>query len=72
MKYLVQWKGFMAEHDSQEKKENLENIKELVAEFEGRMNVEVRRQEELDLAEEKDFRRAELPVKYTAIMLQIG
>ena len=30
------------------------------------MNTEVRRQEKLNWAEEKDFRRAELPEKYTA------
>jgi len=47
----------------------LENIKELVTEFEGRMNTEVRRQEKLDLAEEKNFKRAELLGKYMARML---
>ena len=66
MKYLVQWKRFIAEHDSWEKKKDLENAKKLVAEFEGRMNAEVRRQEKLDVVEEKDFRRRELPGKYTA------
>ena len=40
-KYLVQWKGFMVEHNSWKKKENLENAKKLVVEFEGRMNTEV-------------------------------
>jgi len=69
VKYLVQWKGFMAEHNSWEKKEDLENTKELVAEFEEKMNIGVRRQEKLDMAEEKDFRRGELPEKYTARML---
>ena len=69
VKYLVQWKRFMAEYDSWEKEEDLENTKELVAEFEGRMNAEVRRQEKLDLAEEKNFRRVELPGKYTAKIL---
>ena len=59
----------MAEYDSWEKEEDLENTKELVAEFEGRMNAEVRRQEKLDLAEEKNFRRVELPGKYTAKIL---
>jgi len=59
----------MAEYDSWEKKENLENVKELVAEFEGRINVEVRRQEKVDLAEEKDFRRGELPRKYMVKIL---
>jgi len=41
-KYLVQWKGFMAENDIWEKKEDLENAKELVGKFKGRLNVEVR------------------------------
>ena len=41
-KYLVQWKGFMVEHDIWKKKENLVNTSELVDEFEGRLNVEVR------------------------------
>jgi len=33
------------------------------------MNTEVRRQEKLDIAEKKDFRRGELPGKFTAKML---
>jgi len=33
------------------------------------MNTEVRRQEKLDTVEEKNFRRGELPEKYTAKML---
>ena len=33
----------MAEYDSQEKERDLKNTKELVAEFERRMNAEVRR-----------------------------
>jgi len=40
-----------------------------VEEFEGRMSTEVRRQEKLDMMEEKDFRRRKLPGKYTAKML---
>ena len=59
----------MVEHDSWKKEESLENAKEVVAEFEGRMNAEVRRQEKLDVMEEKDFRRGELPEKYIARML---
>ena len=47
----------------------MKNAKKLVAEFEGRMNVEVRRQEKLDLAEEKDFRREKLLEKYIAKIL---
>jgi len=59
----------MAEQDSWEKEENLENVRELVAEFKRRINVTVRRQEKLGLAEKRDFRRGELPRKYMAKML---
>jgi len=38
-------------------------------EFERRMNAEVRRQEKLDMAKEKNFKRGELLGKYTAKML---
>jgi len=44
-------------------------MKEVVAEFEGRMNAEVRQQEKLDMVEERDFRREKLSEKYTAKML---
>jgi len=40
-----------------------------VEEFKGRMNAEVRRQEKLDMTEERDFKRGELPGKYMAKML---
>ena len=33
-KYLVRWKGFTAEEDTWESRENLENAMELVEEFE--------------------------------------
>ena len=33
------------------------------------MNAKVRKQEKLDMMEEKDFRRGKLPEKYTAKML---
>jgi len=33
-KFLVRWKGYMAEGDIWESRENLENVKELVEEFE--------------------------------------
>jgi len=59
----------MAKHDSWEREENLENAKEVVAEFEERVNIEVRQQEQLDTAEEKDFRRGKLPEKYIAKIL---
>ena len=42
-KYLVRWKGFMAEGDIWERKENLKNVEKALKEFEGRMSTEVRR-----------------------------
>jgi len=44
-KFLVQWKGFMAEEDTWESRENLENAEDLLREFEeeySRNNREVR------------------------------
>jgi len=41
------------------KEEDLENAKEVVAEFEGRVNTEVRRLEKLNMTEERDFRKGE-------------
>ena len=34
VKYLIQWKGFTAEGDTWERKENLKNAEELIEEFE--------------------------------------
>jgi len=51
-KYLVQWKEFIAEHDSWVKKEELGNAKEVLEDFERRIEAEIRRQEKLDRAEE--------------------
>jgi len=59
-KYLVWWKGFMAESDTWEGEENLENAKKAIEEYEReyRRDMEdVRRQER----EEGIFRRGELP-----------
>ena len=47
----------------------MKNVGEALEEFEERMNVEIRRQEKIDIAEEKDFRRGELSGKFTAKML---
>jgi len=57
------------EHDTWERKEDLGNAKEVLEEFEERMDAEIRRQEKIDRAEEQDFRRGELPGKFTAKML---
>ena len=59
----------MVEHDTWERREDLGNVREVLEEFEGRINAKVRRQEKLDMAEEKDFRRGKLPRKFTAMML---
>jgi len=59
----------MVEHDTWERKEDLGNAREVLEEFKGRMNAEVRRQEKLDMAEEKDFRRGELSGKFMVKML---
>ena len=47
----------------------MENAKEITAEFEGRINAEVRKQERIDIVEERDFRRGELLEKYMVKML---
>ena len=63
-KYLIRWKGFMVEGDIWERKENLKNVEELIEEFE-QGGIEVRRQE----GELEEYRRMELPGKYTAKLL---
>ena len=59
----------MVEHDTWERKKDLGNVREVLEKFEGRMNAEVRRQEKLDMVEEKDFRQGELSGKFMAKML---
>ena len=63
-KYLIRWKGFTAEGDTWERKENLKNTEELIEEFE-RGEVVVRQQVE----EEGEYKRMELPGKYMARLL---
>ena len=69
VKYLVQWKEFTAENDIWEKKEDLENTREIVVKFERRMSTEVKQQEKLNRIEKKDFRRKELLEKYMVKIL---
>jgi len=64
-KYLIWWKGFMAEGDTWERRENLKNAEELIEEFE-KGGVEVRQQEKI---EKDEYRRMELLGKYTAKVL---
>ena len=63
-KYLIRWKGFMAEGDTWEKKENLKNAEKMIKEFE-QGEIVVRQQVE----EEEKYRRMELPEKYMAKLL---
>jgi len=63
-KYLIKWKGFMAEGDTWERRENLKNAEKLIEEFE-QGGIEVRQQER----EVEEYRRMELPEKYTAKLL---
>jgi len=65
----VKWKGFIIEHDIWKREKNLKNIKEVVVEFERRMSIKVRRQEKLDMVEERDFRKGELLGNYITKML---
>jgi len=68
-KFLVRWKGYMAEEDTWENRENLENAKELVEEFKREYGEEVKelRQQEQE-EEEKEF-SCELPREFTAKLL---
>jgi len=59
----------MAEYYSWEREEDLENAKEVVTKFEERINAEVRKQERMERAEEKNFRRGKLLGKYIAKIL---
>ena len=54
---MVHWKDFTAEHDLWEREKDLGNAKEVVQDLKGKMSVEVRRQEEFEVAEEQDFRQ---------------
>jgi len=68
-KFLVWWKGYTAEEDMWENRENLGNVKELVEEFEreyGEETEELRRQKLEE--EEKEFCQ-ELPREFTAKLL---
>jgi len=58
----------MVEHDIWERKEDLENAKEVI-EFERKLSAEMRRQEKLDIIEERNFRREELSEKYITKIL---
>jgi len=64
-KYLVCWKGFMAESNTWEKKENLMNVQEAIKEFKKEYWQDMK-----DVAkqkrEEETFRKGKLPGRFTA------
>ena len=59
----------MVKHDNWEREKDLENTKKVIAKFERKLNIEVRKQEKLEIAEERDFRRGKLLRKYMIKML---
>ena len=64
-KYLVCWKGFTAESDTWEGRENLKNAKEAIEEFEKEYQwdqEDITRQEQ----EEEIYKRGELPGRFMA------
>ena len=78
-KYLVRWKGYIAEEDTWKRLENLKNARDLVKEFEKEIREEVRQVEkrkgkqkkiEVELNPEvEEFKRSELLGKYMARIL---
>ena len=75
-KYLVKWKGYIAEENTWKGLENLKNTMKKVKKFEkGRFDkeiqrIQVRKGKEMKLnPETKEFRRGELPGRYTAKLL---
>jgi len=68
-RFLVRWKGYTTEEDTWESRENLENAKELVEEFERKYreeDEELRQQEQEE--KEREFSQ-ELPGEFTAKLL---
>ena len=67
-KYLVCWKGFTAESDTWEERENLKNVKKAIEEFEKEYQWDM---EDVAQQEHKKtiFKRGELPGKFIAKML---
>jgi len=65
-RYLVQWKGYTAEEDTWEPRENLRNVEDLVIEFEEEYGEIGRVRKRKNSKEDK---KGELPGRYTAKML---
>ena len=69
VKYLVYWKRFTAENNIWKKEEDLKNTRKIVIKFKGKLSIEVKKQEKLDLTKERDFRKGELLEKCMMKML---
>jgi len=76
MKYLVKWKEYMMEENMWERLENLKNAREKIEEFEKRrfeeeiQRIKLKKEKEIKLNPEvKEFKRGELPERYTAKLL---
>jgi len=74
-KYLVKWKGYTAEENTWEGLENLKNAMEKIEEFEKgrfeeirRIRMKKRKEMKLNL-EAEEFKKGELPGRYTAKLL---
>ena len=45
-------KRFTADHDTQEREENLRNTKEIIADFKEKISIEIQRQKKIEMVEE--------------------
>jgi len=68
-KFLVRWKGYTAEEDTWENRENLGNTKELVEEFKRKYEEEIKELRRQKLEEEEREFSQELPREFTVKLI---